>query len=367
MWIFIVLFLLTLVILAFVGKPVKIGPSDENDVDIDEENVPKPYDGNTTIPYVPKPYEGNSTIPPATTTPEMPSLIDTKQSTSATDEAMHTPMAVPVGSNVAVLGPGSFEIVAKGDTGSEVFDVLVDGVKYPAEGTFKLSKDLTSIRFETPRRVDLSNVILRDRSPSRDARNVDTNIRVQRIVVNDNGENVRSRLFQPGRDPNFISNGLLFWGGEYTFISQTSDPSKQGNATLPATSGMGTIEIVAKGDVGNEEFVVLVDGLSYPAPAGTLLDDGTISTGKYKLSTEKQQFVIKTPRRVDLSNVIIQFTNDAIDPVTNKDRNIRADLITINGDGVDMRSRLYRTGLDEGRMANLRKGLLLWGGNYTFV
>lgn len=358
------MFLVVLVGLAyFATRPKVSNPVEEADV------TPEPNSGA----YVPKPYDANTTIPPATTTPEMQSLVESKPTAVLrTDEAAQaqgssTNLTVPPGSNVAVLGTGSFEIVAKGDTGSEVIDVLVDGVKYPAEGSFQLSKDLTRIRFETPRRVDLSNVILRDRSSARDPAGVDTNIRVQSIVVNDNGENVRSRLFQAGRDPNYISNGLLFWGGEFTFMNQTTEPSSQANSTLPVSSGMGTIEIVAKGDVGNEEFRVTVDGLMYPQVAGTLLEDGTISNGVYVVPQEVTRFLIKTPRRVDLANVLIRTTNDAIDSATGKDRNVRVQSIVINGDGVDVRPRLFRTGMDDARLSSIRQGNLFWGGDYTFI
>ena len=343
MWIFIALFLLVLVGIAYFATRSKVQTKEE------------PYDPNTT------------------TTPDMPSLAESKPTpVSDTDEAAQAKdsslnMTVPPGSNVAVLGTGSFEIVAKGDTGSEVIDVLVDGVKYPAEGSFQLSKDLTRIRFETPRRVDVSNVILRDRSSARDPEGVDTNIRVQSIVVNDNGENVRSRLYQAGRDPNYISNGLLFWGGEFTFISQATDPSTQANSTLPVSSNMGTIEIVAKGDVGNEEFRVTVDGLIYPHVAGTILDDGTVSKGVFVVPTETTRYLIQTPRRVDLANVVIRTTNDTTDPATGKDRNVRVQSIVINGDGVDVRSRLFRAGMDDTRLSSIRQGNLFWGGDYTFV
>lgn len=355
MWIFVALFLLSLAALAYFATRPKATPAA-----VENQKIPEP---NGSGAYVPKPYDAKATIPPATTTPEMPLLSERDKPTADAP----TGHAVPPGSNLAVLGTGSFEILAKGDTGSEVIDVLIDGVKYPAEGSFKLSKDLTKIRVETPRRVDLANVTLRDRSPGRDAAGADTNIRVQSIVVNDNGENVRSRLFQAGRDPNFISNGLLFWGGDFTFASPTAEPSSQMNSTLPVESGMGAIEIWAKGDVGNEEFRVSVDGLMYPPVAGSLMEDGSVSRGVYVVPTSSTRFVIKTPRRVDLANVVIRMTNDAIDPATGKDRNVRVQKLTINGDDVDLRSRLFRAGMDDTRLASIRQGNLFWGGNYTFV
>lgn len=362
MWILIAFVFLVLVGIAYFATRSKVQT-------VVEIAIPEP---NGSGAYVPKPYDANTTIPPATTTPEMPSLIESKPtSVVITDEAAQndssTNLTVPPGSNVAVLGTGSFEIVAKGDTGSEVIDVLIDGVKYPAEGSFQLSKELSKIRFDTPRRVDVSNVILRDRSGARDENGADTNIRVQSIVVNDNGENIRSHLFQAGRDPNYISNGLLFWGGEFTFISQSADPSAQANSTLPVSSNMGTIEIVAKGDVGNEEFRVSVDGLIYPPIAGTVLDDGTVSTGVFMVPTSSTRFLIKTPRRVDLANVMVRTTNDAIDPATGKDRNVRVQSIMMNGDGVDVRPRLFRVGVDDTRLSSIRQGNLFWGGDYTFV
>lgn len=363
MWIYVVLlFLLTLAAYAYftsqqsstTSTPIK-----------EEQEIPDPSGSGEYVN--PKPYE--SYVPPSTTTPEMPSLAERETpSSSTTTGVVVTEDTVPTGSNLAVLGKGWFEIVAKGDTGSEKIDVLIDGLKYPPEGTFQLSKEMTKIRFETPRRVDLSNVVLRDRSASRDANGADTNIRVQSIIVNDNGVNVRSRLYQAGRDPNFISNGLLFWGGEFTFVSEPVDPSAQANSTLPVvSSGMGAIEIVAKGDVGNEEFRVVVDGLMYPPVAGAILEDGSISRGVYVVPTTPTRFFIQTPRRVDLANVTIRTTNDAIDPVTGKDRNVRVQSIVINGDGVDVRPRLFRTGMDETRLASVRQGNLFWGGDYTFL
>lgn len=308
--------------------------------------------------YVPKPNEDNyykqQAAPPTPPTPAAPAA----------------PAASPEPSSPKTPEPdrGVFEIVAKGDTGAEKIIVTIDGMKY---GTYALSKSVERIRVDTPRRVDLANVVIKDVSPTRDENGADTNIRVAAIYVNGSNENMRTRLYQAGRDPSYIRNGLLFWGGEYTFHSQDGenkqlDPSAQSNTTLPSVTG--TIEITAKGDVGNEQFRVVVDGLTYPAPAGTLNEDGTIATGTYVTPVENTKFVIKTPRRVEISNVTIKFINDATDPTTNKDRNIRIQSITINGESQDQRPRLFRTGLDEARLNNLRtNGGLFWGGDYTFV
>ncbi len=321
-----------------------------------EESAPTP------APYVPQPNEPNyyqqqapapaETIAPAATTPEMPVLT----------------APVVVAAPTAVSNTGFFEINLKGDTGSEKITVTIDGIRYPEQGAYTLSKNVEKINIETPRKVDLGNVIIKDVSPARDANGVDTNIRVASIYVNGSNENMRSRLYQGGQRQDYISNGLLFWGGEFTFQSpnETSlDPSVQANTTLPSTSG--TIEIIAKGDVGNEQLRVVVDGLTYPSPSGALNEDGTPSIGAYVTTSEGTKILVKTPRRVDLSNVIIKFVNDAIDPATQKDRNVRVQSIVINGDGQDVRPRLFRVGLDETRLKSMRAGGFFWGGDYTFV
>ena len=259
---------------------------------------------------------------------------------------------------------GLFEITLKGDTGAEKIVVTIDGIRYDA---FNLTKDIQKIRIETPSKVNLANVTLKDISPTRDTSGTDTNIRIASIYVNGSNENMRSRLYQGGDKQTYISNGLWFWGGELTFQMEPTglDPSTQANSTLPSIPG--TIEIDAKGDVGNEQLRVLVDGFIYPAPGGTLNEDGTFAPGVYVIPVEGTKILVKTPRLVDLTKVTIQFVNDGADPVTQKDRNVRVSSIIINGDGQDVRPRLFRSGLDETRLTNLRNGGFFWSGDYTFV
>ncbi len=353
-WIIAVIFILVALVAYFATQKTTTEAEAEQDEHVQEEK--------TASPYVPQPNEMNyyqqqqqkqadEVVAPAATTPEMPVLT----SASVAD-------APPVSNT------GMFEITAKGDTGAEKITVTIDGIRYPEQGAYTLSKNLEKIRVETPRKVDLANVVLKDVSPARDANGADTNIRIASIYINGTNENVRSRLYQGGLRQDHIGNGLWFWGGELTFQSENTglDPSTQANATLP--SSIGTIEIVAKGDVGNEQLRVVVDGLTYPAPAGTLNEDGTVGTGAYIIPTEGTKVLVTTPRRVDLSNVVIKFVNDATDPATQKDRNVRVSSIVINGDGQDVRQRLFRVGLDETRLKNLRSGGgLFWGGDYTFV
>ncbi len=262
---------------------------------------------------------------------------------------------------------GLFEIALKGDTGAEKMVVTIDGIRYPKQEAFNLTKDIQKIRIETPSKVNLANVTLKDISPTRDTNGVDTNIRIASIYVNGSNENMRSRLYQGSDKQAYISNGLWFWGGELTFQTEPTglDPSTQANSTLPSVTG--TIEIEAKGDVGNEQLRVLVDGFIYPAPGGTLNEDGTFAPGVYVIPAEGTKIVVKTPRLVDLTKVTIQFVNDAIDPVAQKDRNVRVSSIIINGDGQDVRPRLFRSGLDATRLTNLRNGGFFWSGDYTFV
>jgi hypothetical protein len=351
LWIIIAVIILLIAVAYFATRKNPEAVATEEEVEIHTPSQP----------VIPSPSEPNfyqqsapaATIAPATTTPEMPVLT------------------APVAPADVVVDKGLFEINLKGDTGSEKMVVTIDGIRYPSQqDTYVLTKELQKIRIETPRKVDLSNVSLKDMSPARDANGGDTNIRVASIYVNGSNENVRSRLFQNGADAtklNHISNGLWYWGGELTFASPTTvlDPSAQANTTLPSTTG--TIEITAKGDVGNEQIRVVVDGLTYPSPAGVLNEDGTPSIGAYVTPFEGAKILVRTPRRVDLSNVTIKFVNDAIDPDTKKDRNVRVSSIIINGDGQDVRPRLFRVGLDETRLKSLRAGGFFWGGDYTFV
>lgn len=308
-------------------------------------------------PYVPIPNEDNYYKQAAASVAPAAPIASVASVASA---------AAPV---TPVLNTGSIEIMAKGDTGSETIIVTIDGIRYPGQGAYTLSKNVEKIHIETPRLVDLANVIIKDTSPGRDANGVDTNIRVAAIYVNGSKENIRNRLYQGGQKQDYISNGLLYWGGEFTFQPKEAglDPSAQANSTLPSSTS-GTIEIIAKGDVGNEQLRVVVDGMIYPAPIGALNEDGTSSISAYVIPAEGTKIVVKTPRRVDLSNVIIKFVNDAMDPVTNKDRNVRVQSIVINGDGLDVRSRLFKTGLDDARLTGLRtNGSFFWGGDYTFM
>ncbi len=119
------------------------------------------------------------------------------------------------------------------------------------------------------------------------------------------------------------------------------------------TTSTGSIDISAKGDTGEEEFVVDINGVMYP------------SGNKYKVSKNSQVFKITTNEPIDLTKVKINFTNDGNNS-SGIDKNIRIDYIYVNGSNIDMKNYLDKSGLSSNSLDMVKKGILAWGGIYTF-
>ncbi len=277
-----------------------------------------------------------------------------------------SPLDAPVG---YTGDPGSIEILARGDSGSEEIRVLVGDVTYPApygtlnedgtvsNGAYKLTAKEGRLFIRLPQVVDFSKVQIHFWNKTVDPDTLlDRNVRVRSIILNGDGVNIRSRLMQLGKDTNYLLYGSLIWGGYYHI---TPIP--------PVVANLGRVEINAFGQTGVEGLRVSVDGTSYPALAGNVLDDGTVSTGSYVLSDMGTRIVIDTPKPVDLSKLRLIFTNDSYDPVTKIDREIRIQSIYINGLPSNVVSRLFRSGVTADALASLRNGSMSVGGEYSFV
>jgi hypothetical protein len=239
-------------------------------------------------------------------------------------------LTVPPGSNLSVLGDGAFEFTASGETGDETLTLVIDGLRYP----YQLKTRSEKIRVVTPRRVDLANVLIRTNVGN------GKKIRFGPIFINDSNVDVRDKLFQVDHSPGNVVNGLVDRTGDISFHSQlvVIDPSTQANATLPTT--LGKIEMAVS---GNGKLALNIDGMNFPASGTYDITDGT----KIELNTN---------RRVNLPTVKIVVSEGKVT------------LDAFRVDGEDVKSRIFRGGLLDNELVELRKtGGLQWVDTYTII
>ncbi len=312
---------------------------------------------------------------------------------------------------------GTIEISAFGDTGEEEFYIKIDGTRYPsATTTYKLSKNPSVITFNTPNIIDTNKITITytndGMSPTQ---NKDRNIRVQSIKVNRNNNDIKKYLTKSGLDQtrlNTVRTGILAWGGDYNFVDIVKVEQEEANilakqkayveeesrlllarqkayaeeeANILArqkasteeevrqkarieearqkaleeerriATNSGLLEISASGDIGEEEFIVMIDGVRYPSNIET-----------YKLSNKPNVYKVSVPKLIDLNKVVIKLIDGGFNN-SGKDKNMRVNYIYLNKVNKDIRNLLTKVGLDNPRIDNLRKGAFAWTGDYTFI
>lgn len=309
---------------------------------------------------------------------------------------------------------GTIEISASGDTGEEEFYITIDGTRYPsASTTFKVSKNPSVFTFNTPNIIDTNKITITytndGMSPTQ---NKDRNIRVQSIKVNRNNNDIKKYLTKSGLDQtrlNTLRTGVLAWRGDYNFTdiikveqeeaytlakqkafaeeelrlllarqkAYTEEESRlkalmevevKQKVIIEAevkqraleeerriASNLGLLEISASGDTGEEEFIVMVDGIRYPSNMQT-----------YKLSNKPNVYKVSVPNLIDLNKVVIKLIDGGFTK-SGKDKNMRVNYIYLNKVNKDIRNLLNKIELDQSRINNLRKGIFAWTGDYTFI
>ena len=201
----------------------------------------------------------------------------------------------------------SVQIFAAGDLGGEQFALQIDGQTVEQ---FTVSQDFATFDFQTQQPVTADQVRIEFLNDQFDPANgIDSNLIVDAIEI----DGVRFEAESPfvfstgtfleadGITPGFGRGDVLNANGFFQF-------SNEGGSSL--------IEVSARGDVGNEQFNVIVDGQT---------------AGTFTASTQQQSFFVGAAPGATAGDVRIEFLNDQFDPSIGLDANLTVDFINVAG------------------------------------
>lgn len=205
------------------------------------------------------------------------------------------------------------QISAAGFEGDEIMQLQIDGTTVQSWTVNDGGADrvFEAFIYNTPDTVQVDQIRVRFANDLYDpAAGIDRNLRIDDIIVDGvqyeaEAPNVLSTgTWKPedGIQPGFRESEILHTDGYFQFAANNSSGS--------------LIEIQVRGDEGNEQFDLIIDG--------TVADSNTVST-------DNQIFSFRAGGIVTADQVRIEFTNDAYDPGAGIDRNLIVDFIRIDG------------------------------------
>jgi len=202
----------------------------------------------------------------------------------------------------------SVQIFAAGDLGGEQFALQIDGQTVEQ---FTVSQELSTFDFQTDQPVSADQIRIEFLNDQFDPENgIDSNLRVEAIQI----DGVRFETDSPsvfstgtflnedGITPGFGRGDVLNANGFFQFSNEGASDS--------------LIEVSARGDVGNEQFNVIVDGQT---------------AGTFTASTQQQSFFVGAAAGTTAGDVRIEFLNDQFDPSAGLDSNLTVDFINVGG------------------------------------
>lgn len=204
----------------------------------------------------------------------------------------------------------SVEIFAAGETGTEAFNLLLDGnvvqTFQNVGGNFE-ARQFERFVFDANGPVTADRVEIEFINDSFDANTGrDANLFVDRIVVEgntfeaENSETFHTGLIDNGQfvGPGFLQTEVLNLNGRISFLANQ-------------TRSFGTrIRVDASGDTGEEILQLQIDGQA-------------VADFNFAAAGQEQVLLFETDDIVDISRVRLVFTNDAFDAATGLDRNVR--------------------------------------------
>ena len=199
-------------------------------------------------------------------------------------------------------------IFAAGDLGGEQFALNIDGQTVEV---FTVTQELGTFEFETDQPLTADQVSIEFLNDQFDPENgIDSNLIVDAIEIDGvRFETESPSVFSTGtfNDADGITPG--FGRGEVLNTNGFFQFSNDASSTL--------IEISARGDVGTEQFNVIVDGQV---------------AGNFTASTEQQSFFVTAPAGTTVGDLRIEFLNDQFDPSIGLDSNLTIDFVNVNGE-----------------------------------
>ena len=207
----------------------------------------------------------------------------------------------------------SVQIFASGDLGGEQFDLQIDGQTVQQ---FTVSQEPSVFEFQTDQTISADQVRIQFTNDFFDPANgIDSNLVVDAIEIDGTRFETESpTVFSTGTftDADGIVDG--FGRGETLHTNGFFQFSSAG-----ASVDSGSLEVRARGFVGNEQFNVIVDGQI---------------AGTFTASTQDQSFFVDAGPDATPGDVQVEFLNDQFDPANGIDSNLVVDFITVNGQTV---------------------------------
>lgn len=215
------------------------------------------------------------------------------------------------------------EVLARGDEGTEQFDLLING---QSVATFAATTQLQSFTYTHNTDVVADDVRIQFTSDGWDPANgIDENLTVDYVSID--GENFQTEdpsvystgtwTAADGIVPGFGRGEQLHTEGYFQFAGNTNDGSQ--------------IQIRARGQEGTERFNLVIDG----EVARTF----TTASGDF------QTFTYTHSATVTPADIRVQFINDQYNPAQGIDSNLEVDYISVDGKAYQTESpAVYSTG-----------------------
>ena len=212
-------------------------------------------------------------------------------------------------------GSSDIRVRARGIEGGEQFNLLLGGQVVQTFTTSTTNTGFQNFNFTANFDVSLSDVSIEFFGDQFDpSQGIDTDLEVNFIEIDGQRfQTEASTTFSTGTyanggvTPGFFESQILHTNGVFSF----------GAGGNTGGGGGDTIQVVARGDEGFEQFVISSNGVE--------LGSGTVST-------QFQTFTFNTNGFTAGSDLRIDFVNDVFDPGNGIDTNLIVDSVTINGD-----------------------------------
>lgn len=204
----------------------------------------------------------------------------------------------------------SVEIFAAGETGTEAFNLLLDGnvvQTFDSVGGDFESRDFERFVFDSNDPITADRVEIEFINDNFDANTGrDVNLFVDKIIIDgttfeaEDSETFHTGLIDNGEfvGPGFLQSEVLNVNGRISFLANQ-------------TRSFGTrIRVDASGDTGEEILQLQIDGEA-------------VADFNFAVAGQEQVLLFETDEIVDISRVRFVFVNDAFDAETGFDRNVR--------------------------------------------
>jgi len=212
-------------------------------------------------------------------------------------------------------GSSDIRVRARGIEGGEQFNLLLGGQVVQTFTTSTTNTGFQNFNFTANFDVSLSDVSIEFFGDQFDPdQGIDTDLEVNFIEIDGQRfQTEASTTFSTGTfdsggvTPGFFESQFLHTNGIFSF----------GAGGNTGGGGGDTIQVVARGDEGFEQFVISSNG---------------VELGSATVGTQFQTFTFNTNGFTAGSDLRIDFVNDVFDPGNGIDTNLIVDSVTINGD-----------------------------------